>query len=54
MYSLYGSPSTAGTAIHWLLLELAVPFEVTMLDFEAGEQKSRAIWRLIPTAWCRP
>jgi glutathione S-transferase len=22
MYTLYGSPSTAGTAIHWLLLEL--------------------------------
>ena len=40
MYTLYGSPSTAGTAIHWLLLELAVPFEIRLLDFEKGEHKT--------------
>lgn len=40
MYTLYGSPSTAGTAIHWLLLELAVPFEIRLLDFDKGEHKT--------------
>lgn len=48
MYRLYGSPSTAGTAIHWLLLELGVPFEITMLDFEAREQKSPAYLTVNP------
>lgn len=48
MYTLYGSPSTAGTAIHWLLLELGVPFEIKMLDFEAGEQKAPAYLAINP------
>ncbi|MBU4435510.1 MAG: glutathione S-transferase family protein [Alphaproteobacteria bacterium] len=48
MYTLYGSPSTAGTAIHWLLLELGVPFEIAMLDFEAGEQKASAYLSINP------
>lgn len=48
MYTLYGSPSTAGTAIHWLLLELGVPFELKLLDFEAGEQKSDAYLAINP------
>ena len=36
MYKLYGSPSTAGTAIHWMLLELDVPFEAVLLDIVCG------------------
>jgi glutathione S-transferase len=48
MYTLYGSPSTAGTAIHWLLLELGVPFEVRLLDFEAGEHKAPAYLAINP------
>ena len=48
MYTLYGSPSTAGTAIHWLLLELGVPFEARMLDFEAGEHKGPAYLAINP------
>jgi hypothetical protein len=48
MYTLYGSPSTAGTAIHWLLLELGVPFEARMLDFEAGEHKASAYLAINP------
>jgi glutathione S-transferase len=40
MYTLYGSPSTAGTAIHWLLLELGVAFEMRFLDFAKGEHKA--------------
>ena len=48
MYMLYGSPSTAGTAIHWLLLELGVPFEVKLLDFETGEHKAPAYLAINP------
>lgn len=40
MYTLYGSASTAGTAIHWLLLELDVPFEIRLLDFDKSEHKT--------------
>jgi glutathione S-transferase len=40
MYTLYGSPSTAGTAIHWMLLELDVPFEAILLDFDKAEHKT--------------
>jgi glutathione S-transferase len=40
MYTLYGSPSTAGTAIHWMLLELDVPFEARLLDFDKAEHKA--------------
>lgn len=48
MYTLYGSPSTAGTAIHWLLLELEVPFEVRLLDFDRGEHKTPEYLALNP------
>jgi len=48
MYTLYGSPSTAGTAIHWMLLELGVPFQLEMLDFETEAQKSPAYLALNP------
>lgn len=48
MYTLYGSPSTAGTAIHWLLLELGVPFELRLLDFDKAEQKSPEYLALNP------
>lgn len=48
MYTLYGSPSTAGTAIHWLLLELGVPFEARLLDFDKGEHKTAEYLALNP------
>ena len=48
MYTLYGSPSTAGTAIHWLLLELGVPFDARMLDFDKGEHKTPEYLALNP------
>ena len=40
VYQLYNSPGTAGLAVHWMLIELGVPFEMIMLDFERREQKS--------------
>ena len=48
MYALYGSPSTAGTAIHWMLLELGVPFELTLLDFDKAEHKTPGYLALNP------
>lgn len=48
MYTLYGSPSTAGTAIHWMLLELNVPFEAVLLDFDKAEHKTPEYLALNP------
>lgn len=48
MYTLYGSPSTAGTAIHWMLLELGVPFELKLLDFDKDEHKTPEYLALNP------
>lgn len=33
--TLYGSPSTASLVVHWLLLELALPHDLVLLDFDA-------------------
>ncbi len=40
MYTLYYSPSTASLAVHWMLIELGVPFELVTVDFESKAQKS--------------
>lgn len=48
MYRLYASPATASQAVHWMLLELGVPFEVEMLDFDSKAQKSADYLRLNP------
>ena len=48
MYRLYGSPSTASLVVHWMLLELHVPFEVVWLDFGDKAQKSDNYLRLNP------
>ncbi len=48
MYRLYGSRSTASLVVHWMLLELAVPFEIEWLDFDSRAQKSDDYLRLNP------
>jgi glutathione S-transferase len=48
VYVLYYSPGTASLAVHWLLIELGVPFEARRLDLEAGEQKRPEYLRLNP------
>lgn len=40
MYRLYYSPGTASMAVHWMLIELGVPFELELVDFESKAQKS--------------
>lgn len=48
MYRLYASPATASQVVHWMLIELGVPFEVEMLDFDDKAQKSEEYLRLNP------
>lgn len=48
MYRLYAAPATASQAVHWMLLELGVPFDVEMLDFARNDQKSAEYLRLNP------
>lgn len=47
-YSLYYSPGTASMCVHWMLLELGVPFEANLVDIETGAQKSAEYLRLNP------
>lgn len=49
MYKLYYSPSTAATAVHWMLIELGVPFELSLVDIEAKAQKSPDYLALNPS-----
>jgi glutathione S-transferase len=49
MYALYYSPSTASMPVHWMLIELAVPFELVLVDFQAKAQKSPEFLRVNPS-----
>ena len=48
-YHLYAAPGAASLCIHWALLELQQPFELTLLDTEKQEQKSAAYLKLNPS-----
>ena len=47
-YTLYGAPGTASMCVHWMLIELGVPFEFATLDFEKNEQKDPAYMKISP------
>jgi glutathione S-transferase len=47
-YTLYYSPGTASMAVHWMLIELGVPFDTVLLDFTANAQRDPAYLRLNP------
>ena len=47
-YTLYYSPGTASMAVHWMLIELGVPFEARLVDFADGAQKSPEYLKLNP------
>lgn len=47
-YELFYSPGTASFAVHWLLIELGVPFVAERVDLEAGEQRSPRYLALNP------
>ena len=40
MITLFSSPGTAGLVVHWMLIDLGVPHELRMLDFEKREHKT--------------
>ncbi len=47
-YTLFYSPGTASLAVHWMLIELGVPFELVLTDIEAGAQRDPAYLKLNP------
>jgi glutathione S-transferase len=48
VYVLFYSPGSASFAVHWLLIELGVPFEARRLDLEAKEHKQPEYLALNP------
>jgi glutathione S-transferase len=47
-YVLYYAPRAASMAVHWMLLELGVPFEARLVDTDAGAQRTAEYLRLNP------
>jgi glutathione S-transferase len=47
-YTLYASLGTASLAVHWMLIELGVPFDLVLTDIEAGAHKDPAYLALNP------
>jgi len=48
MHTLYYSPGAASMVVHWLLIELGIPHELALVDFESRAQKSPAYLALNP------
>jgi glutathione S-transferase len=48
VYVLYYSPGAASFAVHWLLLELGVPFEARRVDLDTQEHKRPEYLKLNP------
>ncbi|KLU20855.1 glutathione S-transferase [Caballeronia mineralivorans PML1(12)] len=48
-YSLYYSPGAASMAVHWMLIEMAIPFEAQLIDIDAGAQRTDEYRRLNPS-----
>jgi len=48
MYTLYYSPGTASMAVHLALLETGAPYQLKLVDFSKGEQRSAEYLRLNP------
>ena len=48
-YTLYYSPGAASLAVHWMLIELGVPFEAELVDIDAGAQRSPDYLRMNPS-----
>lgn len=48
-YILYYSPGAASLAVHWMLIELGVPFELRLVDIDTGAQRAPDYLRLNPS-----
>lgn len=49
MLRLYYAPGAASMAVHWLLIELDLEYELQAVDLEAGEQKQPSYLALNPS-----
>jgi len=49
MYQLHYSPSTASLAVHWMLIEIGVPFELVLTDITTGAHKTPDYLKLNPS-----
>jgi glutathione S-transferase len=47
-YILYYAPGAASMAVHWMLIEAAVPFEAVLVDLDAGAQRDPEYLRINP------
>jgi len=47
-YTLYYSPGAASMAVHWMLVQIGVPFEAVLVDISAGAQRTGEYLRLNP------
>src|ERR1700761_7488444 len=47
-YALYYSPGAASMAVHWMLIEMSVPFTAHLIDIDAGQQRDPAYLQLNP------
>jgi glutathione S-transferase len=48
-YLLYYSPGAASMAVHWMLIELGVPFDTRLVDIESGAPRTAEYLQLNPS-----
>ncbi|MBS0296613.1 MAG: glutathione S-transferase family protein [Proteobacteria bacterium] len=48
MYTLYYSPGSASLCVHWMLIDLKVPFELVLVDLASGANKAADYLALNP------
>ena len=48
MYTLYYSPGTASMVVHLALLEIGAPYQLELVDFNSGQQRSETYLKLNP------
>jgi len=47
-YTLFYSPATASMSVHWMLIEMGVPFSAMLVDIDTGAQHQAEYRRLNP------
>ncbi|NMM00578.1 glutathione S-transferase family protein [Paraburkholderia sp. RP-4-7] len=47
-YLLYYSPGAASMAVHWIMIEMGIPFDARLVDIDAGNQRNPEYLRLNP------
>ncbi|HZZ03277.1 glutathione S-transferase family protein [Paraburkholderia sp.] len=48
-YLLYYSPGAASMAVHWMMIEMGIPFDARLVDIDAGNQRNPEYLRLNPS-----